>query len=294
LRLLARAVAVVALVVVGVAVAAVVLANRSGSHAPAADTVTAASRATRPRHAMRRTAPVPMLTGARARTARVPILMYHVVSAPRPGVPNTELYVDAARFAAEVRALRHAGFHGVTLDQVFAAWRRGAPIPRRPIVLSFDDGYVSDYTHAAPALHTAGWAGVLNLELNDLHGKGSLKAWEVRRMLAQGWQVASHTITHPDLTQTPDAQLRSELAGSRAQIEKLFGVAPAFFCYPAGRFDARVVAAVRAAGYAGATTELPGAAHADGNPYELPRVRVNGSDTPQALVARVRAVLGAA
>jgi len=293
----ARLLAVAALVVVAGAVAAVVLrgtgAGGSGG-TPAAHTTTAASHGARASHRAHPTPHMPMLTGAQARAARVPILMYHVVSAPQPGVPNTELYVDAARFAAEVRALQRAGFHGVTLDQAFAAWRRGAPIPHRPIVLSFDDGYVSDYTHAAPALHAAGWPGVLNLELNDLHGKGSLKAWEVRRMLAQGWQVASHTITHPDLTLTGGAQLRSELTGSRADIERLFGVTPAFFCYPAGRFDARVVAAVRAAGYEGATTELPGVAAASSNPYELPRVRVNGSDTPQAVVDRVRSLVGSA
>ena len=85
------------------------------------------------------------------------------------------------------------------------------------------------------------------------------------------------------------ARLRSELAGSRALLRRRFGVAVRFFCYPAGRYDARVEAAVRAAGYAGATTEVPGAASAASPPYALPRIRVNGGESPAAVLAALGA-----
>lgn len=291
-----RAAAVGAVVVVAVLVAAVALVGPGGRSAAhprrhvLAAPIVRRDAPRRVRHAV--ASHVALLSAEASRRARVPILMFHVVSAPAPGAPNRELYVGAARFAAEVRALGRAGFHAVTLSRAFAAWHGTARLPHHPIVMSFDDGYISDWSHAAPVLRAAGWPGVLNLELANLHGKGSLKAGQVRRMVRAGWEVASHTLTHPDLTQVGAGRLRTELVGSRAAIRRLFGMTPRFFCYPAGRFDARVVAAVAAAGYGGATTELPGAATATSDPYRLPRVRVNGSDTPAALVARVRALAG--
>ena len=107
-----------------------------------------------------------------------------------------------------------------------------------------------------------------------------------------GWEIDSHTLTHPDLTTLDDAQLRTELVGSRQRIKTLFGEAPQFFCYPAGKYDAHVEAAVRAAGYRGATTELPGAARRSDDPYALPRLRITNADTGAALVRRLQATTG--
>src|SRR3954462_5966590 len=78
----------------------------------------------------------------------VPILMYHVVSAPQPAAPYPDLYTPKPVFAAQMRALAKRGYHGVPLAQVDDYWRHGSALPSKPIVVSFDDGYVSHYTHA--------------------------------------------------------------------------------------------------------------------------------------------------
>src|SRR5262249_25681406 len=151
---------------------------------------------------------------------------------------------------------------------------------------SFDDGYLSQYTHARPVLLRLGWPGVLNLEWNNL-GKGGVTEREVKVMLGDGWELDSHTLTHPDLTTVGDAQLRTELTQSRKDIKAKFGASNAeFFCYPAGKYDARVVAAVKAAGYRGATTVDDGLG-ARSEPFTLKRIRVNASDTPQTLLSRL-------
>jgi peptidoglycan/xylan/chitin deacetylase (PgdA/CDA1 family) len=217
---------------------------------------------------------------------KVPILMYHVVSAAPAGTANPELWVAQDTFAAEMRALRKAGYHAVTLRQAFNAWQHGGPLPRKPVVVSFDDGYLSQYTHARPVLRKLGWPGVLNLELRNL-GKDGITEREVRVLMADGWELDSHTLTHPDLTTVSDAQLRGELVDSRKEIRRTFGSKTAeFFCYPAGRYDARVVAAVRAAGYRGATTVDEGVG-TRAEPFTLKRVRVNASDTPDTLLSRL-------
>jgi peptidoglycan/xylan/chitin deacetylase (PgdA/CDA1 family) len=191
--------------------------------------------------------------GARAGSGPpVPILMYHHI-APAPAHARLPaLWVRPAAFAAHVRALRRAGYRAVTLGRVWDAWHAGPPLPRRPVVLSFDDGYADQVRHALPALRRARWPGVLNLALHFLPGMGGATA--VRRLLAAGWEIDSHSTSHPDLTRLAPAELRAELAGSRARIRRLFGVPASFFAYPFGHLSAGVVAAVRRTGYLAATT----------------------------------------
>ena len=106
-------------------------------------------------------------------------------------------------------------------------------------MVSFDDGYLSHYTHAKPVLRALGWPGVLNLELKAI-GPGGLTEHQIRSLMKAGWEVDSHTLTHPDLTTLDDAALEHELVESRRELRKRFGVKADFFAYPAGKYDERV------------------------------------------------------
>jgi peptidoglycan/xylan/chitin deacetylase (PgdA/CDA1 family) len=218
----------------------------------------------------------------------VPILMYHVISAPKPGAPYPELYTPKPEFAAQMRALAQHGYHGVTLGRVYDYWQRAIALPRKPIVISFDDGYLSYYTHALPVLRKLGWPGVLNLEVDNVLTSGDISRSQVRALIRAGWELDSHTLTHPDLTRVSATRLRRELVQSRAFLRSHFGVPVDFFCYPAGRYDATVEAAVRAAGYRLATTTQPGVASPHDDPLALPRIRVSGSDGVAGLLAKLR------
>jgi peptidoglycan/xylan/chitin deacetylase (PgdA/CDA1 family) len=264
----------------GLGVVAAVLAGRGGPAPRVAETPS------RPAATAKRDAGVPpapagtvpaSAPGAhRAAGEAVPVLMYHVINRPPPGTSQPELWVSREDFAAQVEALARRGHHAVTLQQVHDAWHRGGLLPSKPIVLSFDDGYHSHYTNALPILRARGWPGVLNLQVDLL--RTDLRPPEVRALIAAGWEVDAHTYSHPDLTTVDPARLRREVAGSREEIRRRFGVPVNFFCYPAGRYDSDVVAAVRAAGYLGATTTEPGLAAPGQPPFALRRIRVNGSD----------------
>jgi peptidoglycan/xylan/chitin deacetylase (PgdA/CDA1 family) len=217
----------------------------------------------------------------------VPILLYHHIAAAPAGARLPALWVTPAAFAAQVRGLARAGYHGVTLGRVWDAWNGGAPLPRRPVVLSFDDGYADQLRSALPVLRRARWPGTLNLALSFLPGMGGAAA--VTRLQQAGWEIDAHSVTHPDLTTLPAARLREEVAGSRAAIRDLFGVAPRFFCYPNGHLNAAVVAAVRHAGYRAATTTRAGYA-SPRDPYRLARIQVSRGRTAADLLARLRAL----
>ena len=217
----------------------------------------------------------------------VPILMYHVIGPVPAGARLPALFVRPSRFAAQVRALKRAGYRGVTLQQVWDAWHHGGTLPRRPVVLSFDDGSAGQVRHALPRLRRAGWPGVLNLAWRYLPDIGGTSA--VRRLANAGWEIDSHSLSHPDLTQLPDAELRDELEGSRARIKSAFGDGAAnFFAYPSGRYDARVKQAVRAAGYLAATTVERRFATPTADPYALGRIQVSRGMSATALLRRLR------
>ena len=216
-------------------------------------------------------------TDAKPSHTPVPILMYHVIADPPANAPYPDLYVSERDYAGQMRWLARRGYHAVTQRQVWNHWHRGGALPPKPVVISFDDGYRSVAEVAWPHLQRRSWPGVLNLAVKNLHVSGGLSQYKVRRLLADGWELASHTLTHPDLPSLDASALTHEVSRSRAVLRAKFGVPVDFFCYPAGRYDARVIRAVRRAGYLGATTTLEGLARPDA-PYELHRVRVSRGD----------------
>jgi peptidoglycan/xylan/chitin deacetylase (PgdA/CDA1 family) len=229
---------------------------------------------------------------ARPGTARAPILMYHVINSPPAGAPFPGLYVTPEEFAEQMRALAAAGYRAVTQDQLWANWHEGTPLPAgKPIVLSFDNGYQSQYTQALPVLRRLGWVGVENIQLTGLPpSQGGLSTAQVRGLVRAGWELDTQGISHADLTTLDAAELHSQVAAARGTIQRRYGVSVNWFCYPSGQYDATVLAAVRAAGYRGSTTVVPGWAQRGEDPYRLPRLRVLGGTSGQALVSQIAAI----
>ena len=218
---------------------------------------------------------------------RVPILMYHVIEDPPAGAPWPLLYVSAAEFASQMAWLDRNGYTGTTLTEIWRNWHHGEALPPRPVVITFDDGYRSVFENALPVLEDLGWPGVLNLKVDNVGAPWGISERHVRALVAAGWELGAHTITHADLRSLDDAALEREVAGSRARIAKRFGVPVDFFCYPAGRYDQRVITAVRQAGFLGATTTNEGLATAS-HPFEL-RARPR---QPRRRRSRVQRVTG--
>jgi peptidoglycan/xylan/chitin deacetylase (PgdA/CDA1 family) len=277
------------LLVVGAIAVVVLLAASGGSTAKRPPSRTRSSTA---RHHAK---PAPKGTGIPGNAA-VPILMYHVINPPPAGAPYPGLYVPSGEFAAQMQALKAAGWHAVTMNQLEANWTRGVPLgPGKPIVLSFDNGYASQYTNALPVLKRLGWVGVENIQLTGLpQSQGGLTEPEIRGMLASGWELDTQGISHADLITLDPAGLHYQIATARQELQSRYHVPVNWFCYPSGHYNPTVIAAVRAAGFVGSTTVIPGWASRRDDPYALPRLRVLGGTSPSSLLAQITAARGAA
>ena len=277
----------VALAVLGVlggaaAVAVVSLAGGGGGRTKAADTQAGRAGAGSGRGATTASYPADWKPYA----GPVPIIQYHAIQPPVAGTDFPELFVPQADFVEQMKWLDEHGYEAVTLDQVEDAWYERGELPPRPVVLTFDDGYLSQYVAAFPTLQHFHWPGVLNL----VAAGADLPDADVRTMLDAdpGWELASHTINHADLTTVDSSELRHEVAGSRRILEDRFGVPVNNFCYPLGHYDDTVIRAVSDAGYRGATSEVPGLATSE-HPYVLNRIEVHLDDGLDGFVSKLKA-----
>jgi peptidoglycan/xylan/chitin deacetylase (PgdA/CDA1 family) len=219
----------------------------------------------------------------------VPILMYHVINPPPAGAPFPGLYVPADEFAQQMAALKAAGWHAVTMDQLLANWTRGVSLgPGKPIVLTFDNGYTSQYTNALPVLKRLGWVGVENIQLLGLPpSQGGLTDQQVRGLLAAGWELDTQGMSHADLITLDAAGLQYQIAHARTLLRSRYGAAVNWFCYPSGHYDSTVIDAVKSAGFVGSTTVVPGWASRTNDPFRLPRLRVLGGTSGPALLGQI-------
>jgi peptidoglycan/xylan/chitin deacetylase (PgdA/CDA1 family) len=203
-------------------------------------------------------------------TGPVPILVYHELGNPPPTEPYPGLYVSDSNFIAEMRWLHSHGWQAVTLDEMMRAWYHGGTLPAKPIVITFDNGYPPQVTFAPSVMSKYGWPGVLNeITADHLHN------YQIESVLKRGWEVDSHSVTHPDLTTLTPDELRYQLVASRHFLQKTFHIPANSFCYPSSEYNDAVIAAVKAAGYTNAVTENSGyATRAD--PFLLNRFEIEG------------------
>lgn len=218
--------------------------------------------------------------------------MYHRVGGVPPGAPSITraLTVPTAQFDAQMTWLHDSGFHAITPFELFAALERGASLPSKPVMITFDDGYRDILWNAAPLLHRLrmpATAFLITDRISD--GDPSFLTWaEVRRLEARGFSIGSHTVHHLELPYLPPREAYLELAASRATLEEHLHRRVQWFAYPSGRFDATVVGLVRKAGYVMAVTTMHGDLQRADHPYLLRRDAVYSGFGLRGLEALLR------
>ena len=156
-------------------------------------------------------------------TTAVPILTYYVINSAPPGsTAPADLYVPLDQFTSQMQALKAQGWHAVTLDQLEAYWTHGKPLgPGKPIVITFDNGYASQYTNALPVLKGLGWVAVANLEVNGLSPTdGGLSDTQIRALIAAGWEIDAEGASHTDLTSVGRDRAAGADGGRSAGVER--------------------------------------------------------------------------
>ena len=224
-----------------------------------------------------------------ARLARVPILIYHHVAPPRPGddAIRKDLTVSPAQFEAQLRFLKGNGYESISLDRLNRHLQRGEPLPDRPVVLTFDDGYDDNYPYSLPLLTHYGFEAAFFVMTQPIEeGREGYLTWpQVELMSRLGMDIEPHSYSHPDLRDKPTDFLVWEIVGPKEAIEARTGKTCRFFAYPSGGYDERVVQVLKSAGFWGAVTIEAGDMHSSEGIFALKRVRVRGGYTLEQFVS---------
>jgi peptidoglycan/xylan/chitin deacetylase (PgdA/CDA1 family) len=223
--------------------------------------------------------------------ARVPILMYHYVSELPPNADRyrRDLTVPPESFQAQLQFLADAGYHPVTLSDLYLHLTQGYPLPEKPIVLTFDDGYRDAYEVVFPLLLDYGFTGTFFVLATPAHleSPGYLTWAQMKEMSDAGMEIQAHGRDHVDLRGRSYDYLVYQILGIQEAIQYHTGRLPRFFCYPSGQRDANAISVLKSAGYWGAVTTEWGHTHTREGLFETPRVRVRGTDTVASFIDRL-------
>lgn len=185
-----------------------------------------------------------------ARKANVPILMYHDI------VPEKEVFFDVTpkQLNNHFKQIALAGATPIHLDQLIQHLQGGTPLPEKPVVLTFDDGYGGHYKHVYPLLKKYQYPATFSIYINKMEtktGRTSISWDQLQEMAADPLvTIAAHSVSHPsDLRQLSDTKLEQEINRSKQILEKRLGIPIKYFTYPAGKQDQRVRDQVAQAGY---------------------------------------------
>lgn len=241
--------------------------------------------------------------------ARIPILMYHQVGSPLKGAQSCQDCVSPERFEMQIRGLLRAGYRVISLARLARLLEESSPARlKRCVVLTFDDGYRDQFSHAYEILRrrrlsatfflVAGYLGkntflphLLPEDAPVRPGDQLPSGWlpmswgEAEEMARNGMDIGSHSVSHRSLGRLESREVEEEVRRSKEMLERRLGVRVGFFAYPFGSeaygdFDRGIQAILRAAGYRGACTTVVGTNGPGAEPFALRRIPVEQEDGP--------------
>ena len=197
-------------------------------------------------------------------TAIVPILIYHSIRPYRAAdTAGARKYIATpGTLEGELAYLKQNGYTSVSFADLTRNLTTGTPLPPKPVIISFDDDWQTQYTYALPLLKKYGFTATFYVWVIVVGMKNHMTWDEVRELDAAGMEIGCHTMTHPYLTRIKDdATLRREIFTAKQRIEQHIGKPVTSFAYPFGQYNERVVAMVKEAGFTSARSTWPGVTH---------------------------------
>ncbi len=202
----------------------------------------------------------------------VPILLYHHIDT---SPSDNAYYIPPLEFEKQMYILREWGYTTISVEMLVTAIKQGAMLPPKPIILTFDDGTKSTFTHALPIMQKYSFTGTSYIVYNYIGVNNNyMDVAQIRALAAAGWEIGSHSISHIDLTQHLERE-RDEIVDSRHKLEALLNVPIGSFAYPFGAYDRSSVDYAHFAGYHAAMGLGLQTLQSDKNLFYLYRMEIN-------------------
>ena len=229
---------------------------------------------------------------------KLTILMYHKIDEPPAGIRFPGNYVSPSRFHEQMRGLLEWGYRSVTFND-WLDYRdgRGVSLPRKPLVVTFDDGYTCFDRNAWPILRSLGMGAMVFLVASQIGGTNAwdrderqeplLDAERIKTLQSEGVSFGSHSYTHPPLAKLPAARALEELTRSRAALRDLLGRDVEVVAYPFSNQNSLVRDLARQAGYRCAVRGKGRMNWRHTDPFGLRRIKVEHDMSADGLRLRL-------
>lgn len=206
----------------------------------------------------------------------VSVLMYHMIGNEQ----GDAAIMTEANLRIQMNYLRDHGYHPITMQELYDYVTKGAPLPEKPVCITFDDGYLDSYTIVYPLMKEYGYPWTLFLITDDVGKPYNRMTWDQLKEMADSHTVtiANHTLSHPKLHNLATAKEKEkEIVEANQALKYHLGIDNPWLAYPYGDYDDEVVAIAKKAGIKMAVTTDAGRVHVGSYPYELKRVYI-GND----------------
>lgn len=207
-----------------------------------------------------------------------PILMYHSLAESE----GNSLKVPPREFKEHMEWLKANDYYTLTPEEAYIVLTENKKPAEKIVWVTFDDGYLNNYTEGFPILKELEMHATINYITSKLGSEYYFNLEQMKEMAASPWvNIESHTVSHLDLNTLDDSRIDSELKDSKDWLDKELNQTTSLLCYPAGRYDERVIASSEKNGYKMAVTTEPGYAQKSNGLQTLKRVRISpGYDGP--------------
>lgn len=202
--------------------------------------------------------------------SKILVLNYHQIDNKA-----NPLAIPPATFDAQMKYLVDSGCVTITPDELYAGLNGEIDLPEKPVLITFDDGYIDNYTNAFPILKKYGLHATIFVIPAFTSVNPNYMTWEqLKEIEANGITIESHTLTHPKLEELPDDEIRSELLNSKNLLEQNLGHPVEFLAYPTGTYNLHIAGIAQNVGYKGAFTIKYGIVDCGSNFFALERVPI--------------------
>ncbi len=230
----------------------------------------------------------------------IPVLMYHNIN-DNYNVENSNIEISNEAFKEHMQAIKDNGYTTITFSQLINYVENNSALPEKPILLTFDDGYLNNYTNAFPLLKEMNMKATIFVVTGRMGMQGGVTyphfTWEQAKEMENSGiiDIQSHTVYHNDLSAISDENLVFELRKSRYMIYKYLGKKSDILAYPYGNFNEKVKQAAQKAGYKACVEiklGLPGVNRKNADLLALKRITAFGTMSGEDLINTVEQNMG--
>lgn len=217
-------------------------------------------------------------------SAGIPVLTYHSI-AYQEGNP---VRMPKEKFLEQMRYLKDNGYTTISLDELYMYMQGQLSLPKKPIVITFDDGYRDNYTTAFPILKSLGFKASVFVITQTIDKDDSyLTSDQIKEMDKNGISIESHTLFHDKLDSLSYQEQMDTLLQSKMQIEKILDRKVVYFAYPYGLYNNETLLCLKEAGYKMAFTTNRGWAYKNSGILLLPRVYIDSTFDMEVFKQRI-------